>query len=313
MTRQFSTPLAILTSLIVLLAANKVKAEDFNPLPPAGTVISTDDLTTAAQITPAAGTTTPTPNAGPNAGYVQLGVEGFGDHYTEPEPDVGTHAVYGSVTANYANTGPELYGAAPIFYAVDTRFSYGRNDYHSPSGNVNNVPEYEAEGRLRAGLEFPLSDGPNSGTITPYTGIGVRAFLDNGNGYVTNLGKGAYNRQLVQSYLPVGVTVNIPRGNFNVTPTLEYDELIYGQVRSSLRDFIGRNVDNEQHNGFGVRGDLQVGQTKGAYGWSIGPFFRYWDIANSSFSADPGNPTHGWVEPHNHRWQVGGEARFLFK
>ena len=91
-----------------------------------------------------------------------VGVQGFRDHYSEPEATVDEHANFGAVTAGYAHTFDNN-----MFGAVDGRASYGRDNYKSADGTLDGIPEYEFEGRLRGGKSVPFAHG----LLDLYTGV----------------------------------------------------------------------------------------------------------------------------------------------
>ncbi len=234
--------------------------------------------------------------------HYNIGLEAFTDNYREPIEDVhlNNHAIYGSVTGNYEH---DL--SPNSFIGVDGRLSYGRDNYKSVSGSSKNTPQYEGEFRLKLGMKTKFAGG----VLSPYTGIGTRLYYDNSDNTVTTLGFGGYDRDIEQFYAPVGMTYDYPLGNsWQISPNIEYDQLIYGRVHSRLKPFVGYDVTNSQHDGYGVRGELMAGQQqKNGYGWEFGPFVRYWNIENSDVDQHGGT---GWIEPKNIRLQAGLGLRF---
>lgn len=239
------------------------------------------------------------------AGETTLGIEGFHDNYQEPRSDilVNNHANYGSVTAGYEST-----GASDYFYGVQGRFSYGRNDYKSVSGVDHNVPQYEGEARALIGFK----NNSVTNDIHAYTGIGYRGFLDKGGGTVTNLGFGGYDRHINQVYVPFGASDKMPiGGNWTFTPLAEYDQIVWGRVKSDISPYTGYDITNSQHHGFGARGELMFGQKLEHYSWEAGPYIRYWRIETSKVTYPP-DGSGGLVEPSNRRTQIGAALRVSF-
>jgi hypothetical protein len=225
-----------------------------------------------------------------------LGVEGFYDRYREPDYGVHEDAGYGSITGNFTHD------IGNAFVGIDGRVSYGRDSYSSQDGTISDVPQWEYDFRLRGGDSF----NGMGGTFSPYLGLGLRYFEDEGKGTFTTLGYYGYDRRITQLYLPVGVTYSyLTAGNWTLAPNIEIDPLLWGNVNSRLQNDGGPNENNTQHGGFGIRGEFMVGRDEGGYAWQFGPFFRYWDIPDSDFNSDG-------FEPHNERLQVGGKLRFLW-
>ena len=231
-----------------------------------------------------------------------IGVEGFYDKYREKVVDVTTTTPFGSITAGYTYNTPYAFGA------IDGRFSYGNASYKSPDG-TNHTPQYDGEVRLRGGFNF--------GNFSPYSGVGGRFYLDKGTGTTTNLGYGGYDRHIQQFYIPVGADWQFNLGDgWSLTPNGEYDHLVYGRVKSDLKQFadFGANAVNKQHSGYGLRASLLLGHSYGranANTWQFGPFIRYWHIKNSDIFVAPSGAA--GLEPDNTRVQVGAKLRFLFR
>lgn len=235
---------------------------------------------------------------------LKLGTEGFYDHYTEPDSfvDVDEKSYYGSGTASLSASYGGYYGA------LEGRGSYGRSNYKSPSGLLKHIPEYETEGRLLGGVTLPLQDGQ---TVVTYIGFGTRYYFEKNKGNVSSLGLFAYDRRILQLYLPIGVSMKFTSGDWNYSPLLEFDPLLHGWVKSRLSNIPGfYNINNPQHKGYGWRGEFMVGQQYKYFGWETGPFFRYWNITASDVATDPNGVQ--WIEPHNNRLQAGAQLRVTF-
>jgi len=219
-----------------------------------------------------------------------IGLEGFYDNYREPEEGthVNNHAIYGSLTGTYVHNMTPDY-----FWAADGRGSYGSDHYHSASGTDTNVPQMEGEIRLRTGINAAFAGGE----LMPYIGLGTRLYYDDFSNK-----PGGYTRAIEQIYAPVGVTYKYITGGLLLAPTVEYDPLIYGHVYSGLKPYIGTDINNHQHSGYGLRSEFMVGQDNNGYGWQVGPFIRYWNINNSTVND-------GYYEPKNNRVQAGVALR----
>lgn len=241
----------------------------------------------------------------PNTNTYTLGLEVFRDHYQEPQAgvQVDSHARYGAVSGTYAHNFQKA------FVAVDARASEGRDDYKSVSGKLNNVPQQEYELRASTGFRVATSNG----LVSPYIGLGVRYYIDEGKGRRTNLGFFAYDRRITQYYLPIGATYEfVSRNGWTIAPNLEYDPLINGRVNSRLSNGGGYNIYNNQlfGSGYGLRGELMFGQQYQRVAWQAGPFFRYWHFNQSDVTIAPNGTA--WAEPKNTRLQYGAAVRFQF-
>jgi len=245
------------------------------------------------------------------------GGEFFNDRYQEPESNaqVDTHANYGSITGGYTHIFD-----SHLFTAIDGRASYGRETYKSGIAGkaTDSTPQYEEDIRLRLGVNtFPNE----SSVLSPYTGIGERLYLDDSKGQLTDRNFIGYDRRISQTYLPFGLTYKYKTSDhWTFSPNLEFDTLLYGKVDTRTGEnnqgnanFIP-NTENDQHHGYGIRGEFMVGQQMGRYAWQAGPFFRYWDIRQSNVDivTNGAGAKGGRIEPDNKRTQLGLNFRVLF-
>lgn len=249
---------------------------------------------------------------------VGLGIEGFHDIYKEGSLDLETTSEFGSITGYYSRQG------GGTFLSLDARVSYGTNDYESPSGKLSGVPQWEGELRGRFGLIKPLWGG----TFSPYTGLGVRYFRDEGKGYFTDTGSVAYDRRILQAYVPIGASLSyVTSDGWTITPQAEVDLAFYGNVDSRLTNAGIVSVpgyglvqyldpaNNRQKFGAGFRSELMFGKAQQGYSWQVGPFVRYWYFGESEdtlYTDTSGNPAITVVEPENTRTQIGVAARILW-
>ncbi len=242
-----------------------------------------------------------------------FGIEGFRDNYREPTPDVRINSNYGSVTGKWTHDWNMLRNDK-FFLGLDGRFSYGLDSYRSPqSGTYSGAKQEEFDGRILAGFRY--GDFLH-GTLSPYTGIGLRYFIDNGKGEVSSTGAHAYDRRITQSYVPLGTTYayNFSNG-WSIAPTAEFDAAIRGYVDSRLQTIPGYyDVENTQaHNGWGLRGDIMVGWGNNNLSFQAGPFVRFWSFGNSDVVHTPNLPPNmGWEEPNNTRLQYGLALKVLW-
>ena len=245
----------------------------------------------------------------PPGGQITLGLQGYQDRYNEPGPGVNVHTNYFGGVAGYTQRFGDHY-----FWTIDGRVAHGNESYNSPSGIVDNVPEYEGEARLTAGHEYAFE----SSWLSAYTGLGSRIFRGDGKNHFTNLGAFDYDRRIEQLYAPIGATWRtLFIGHMTMTSSLEVDPLLIGSVNSRLSNGGGPNVVNTQGflTGYGLRGEVMFGapiaDNKTV---EFGPFFRYWNINNSTPNIQNCG---GWVcnvllEPDNKRTQIGITTRITF-
>jgi hypothetical protein len=239
------------------------------------------------------------PAAQAGGGHFSGGVEGYWDRYQEPDHAirVDNRAEYGGLTGTYS------YAAGPVNLAVDARVDIGTNHYHSVDGSDSGEPQYETEERVRIGTTIPLGRGM---ALLPYTGAGMRLYYDNGKGYFTNLGYAGYDRRIAQFYVPVGAKFAFSVGDWDITPSLEYDRLLLGKVDTRTQSLGSSNLVFTQHDGYGLRGEVMFGHGR----WEFGPFARYWNIKQSNVKYDYLGV--GYIEPDNTRLQLGADLRYHF-
>ncbi len=233
-----------------------------------------------------------------------FGVEGFADWYREPSATVKTVTAYGALTAGYQDFDLPW---SHWFTGADLRASYGRSDYKSVSGTLNNTPEQEYEGRWKLGYGI-VEDGRGA---RYYSGLGLRYFHDALKGTVTSLGYDGYDRNITQFYLPLGVDLQMRYAGWDISSELEYDRLIRGFVSSRLGDIPGyEDAWNRQTDGYGLRADLMFSQpTESGNRYAFGPFVRWWSMEDSKTDSQAAGT---FLEPHNTRLQLGAELKYLF-
>ena len=241
--------------------------------------------------------------------HYSIGGEVFYDNYQEPDafPELHSDAYYGALN------GSITYDMTPRWFgALDARASYGSEDYSSSSGTIKGVPQLELESRVMAGYNGLLNSGSR---IKPYLGLGVRYYLDQGDGEVTSLGAAGYDRSILQFYAPIGVSYEFQTDGLTIVPNIEIDPLLYGTVESRLSSVAGySNANNTQTKGLGWRAEIMVSKLHdNGTGWQFGPFIRYWNIedSNTDTVTTPSGPSAA-IEPKNTRMQLGTKLKYLF-
>ena len=107
-------------------------------------------------------------------------------------------------------------------------------------------------------------------------------------------------------YVPVGVT---PRFRISsserLSVNMEYDQLVYGWQLSTLSQLGLADLTNTQDSGYGARLSVMYEWPT----WSVGPFFNYWNINQSTTDCAGG---FCGDEPHNQTIQYGIQGRYHF-
>jgi hypothetical protein len=245
----------------------------------------------------------------PLGGKTTIGIQGYQDHYNESAPNVNIHTNYYGGVAGYTYRNDKH-----NFVTVDGRLARGEESYESPSGVLDGIPEYEGEARVTVGHDYAVY---GDGWISPYLGIGGRLYRDGGKGTVTNLGAHGYDRRIDQIYAPIGATWRtLLPGSITMADTFEVDPLLIGNVNSRLQNDGGPNVVNTQSlfTGYGIFAEAMFGIPVGDTLVEAGPFFRYWNISDSTFNIQSCSGMTCTVdfEPYNRRTQVGLTTRVTF-
>ena len=258
----------------------------------------------------------PPSNVPKNKHYV--GIEGFYDEYKEPVAHLDSTTTYGGLNAGLTHYfDPHLYGL------FEGRGDYGREHYKSDSGVANGINDWEFEGRTLLGYDSHF--GTTDMHFKPYTGLGLRYYVDEGKDTTSSSGGvtySGYDRKITQLYMPLGVTYEFHMYGLTMAPNAEYDQLLYGHVASRLGTLSGySNIVNEQNPevGYGLRGEFAISEiNEHGEGWEFTPFVRYWHFNNSDTTyalsgIQGGHQTVGaFIEPNNNRVQAGAKLKYLF-
>jgi hypothetical protein len=248
-----------------------------------------------------------TPVAAAKRNHYYVGIEGFYDIYKEDVVSLDSRSVYGAVDAGFTH-----YFNSEWFAGSELRVSYGKEDYESPSGTIDGVDQWEVEHRITGGYDFAMGGGSHMKT---FVGLNTRYYRDEGKGEVTNLGANAYDRRILQFFMPIGVTYEFKAYGYRMAPTIEYDHLLYGRVESRLQNVPGYyQATNFQKTGYGLRAEFMISKTDNrGNGWEFGPFVRYWHLGDSDIDTTAPTPDgNQWLEPDNDRLQLGAKLKLLF-
>ena len=259
--------------------------------------------------------------------HVEIGGESF--FYSYREPDLMKtkgykNGIFGSFTYRLKeNERPQslkeiFSGSSGVnMLRVEGRYAFGKTDYESNgTGSEDGIPYWAIECRGLAGYDIPLTSAVR---LTPYVGLGYRYLYDDGGGGVTTTGHWGYDRESQYVYLPLGLETEYKfKNSWSIGLTVEYDYFIDGEQTSHLEDG-GTGYDpleNDQNDGYGLRGSFRVMKESQAMDFFVEPFVRYWDIEDSKVSAltingqvipVPGSPgyVYGGREPKNNTTEYG--------
>jgi hypothetical protein len=226
--------------------------------------------------------------------------------YQEPSVSVGMTAInYGLEYQKTSLLSDGRFLIAGIDYATGT-------DQYSGSGTLS-VPRYYYNGKIAIGADWAY----RSGIISPYIGLGYRFLNQTGGGLTTSTGAVMYDRQSTYLYIPVGLKQrSLTAGGGMLESSFELDYLVSGTQFSGLsvmNNFSYSNssdVNNRQTSGYGLNASVMY---KRPDGWSLGPYWKYWNISKS----DLGTWTYtsgstSVYEPANTTEEFGFKALYQF-
>lgn len=239
---------------------------------------------------------------------IDLGAQASYYQYREPNQGNPPSVTLSGAVFAFNPTATLTFG--PGFFATgDFRYGFGPVDYRG-SGSISNRWDelWELRGLIGKDLLF------QNFALAPYLGFGYRDLYNDNRG-ITSTGAAGYRRENQLFYLPFGIKPRFHLDSVSrITSTLEYDAVLSGQQKSWLSD-VGNgdpDITNQQHSGYGLRGDIMYETQR----WAVGPFFNYWNIDQSSptIFASPssscGGPLCVGTEPFNHTYEAG--VQFIY-
>ena len=153
-------------------------------------------------------------------------------------------------------------------------------DNYTGSGTAT-IPKYYYNLKLAYAKSFSIGDY----VLAPYIGLGYRFLNQNGEGITSSTGDYAYSRQSTYVYIPIGVKRRDKlQSKAILETTAEFDYLIYGNQFSGLSMLNSHgyssvpDINNKQNSGYGL---YLSAIYKNDDGWSYGPYYKYWNIAES--------------------------------
>lgn len=208
----------------------------------------------------------------------------------------------------YGLTGAYALHEEPFMLKSEGRISWGQVDY-SGSGTMENVDDVIFELRGLGGYDLRAF---HSLVITPYTGLGYRYLYDDSSGRTTSTGAWGYERESNYFYSPIGVEAFADLGNnWSLAATVEYDLFWRGLQRSHFGSAI---LENDQDEGYGMRGSVKFRKSGKDLDLVIEPFIRYWDIEDSDIAPVTwaGYVVGYGYEPANHSTEFGCKIALNF-
>jgi hypothetical protein len=239
-------------------------------------------------------------------GVQEIGLTVSNYAYQEPSASVSISAInYGLEYQKTTLLNDGRFILAGIDYATGT-------DRYSGSGTLD-IPRYYYNGKIAIGADWAY----RSGIISPYIGLGYRFLNETGGGLTTSTSDVMYDRQSTYLYIPVGFKQrSLTGGGSLLESSFELDYLVSGNQFSglSVMNNFGKSnssdVNNRQTSGYGLNASVMY---KRPDGWSLGPYWKYWNISKS----DLGTWTYtsgstSVYEPANTTEEFGFKALYQF-
>lgn len=228
-------------------------------------------------------------------GEWEVGTEFSWFEYEEPnfmEEEGFLYGFFGTYTHRISENHPvesfsDIFGTGNTInmFELDARIGFGEVDYTSNgTGSLDGIDDFVFEIRGLAGYDFPVM---TEARITPFIGLAYRYLNDDSGGRLTTTGAAGYERESNYFYLPIGVEFFNPLQNdWEFSAIIEYDVFLYGKQKSHLGDAISglNTIENDQEDGFGVRGSVKFKKSTEKFDFFIEPYVRYWKIDDSEVS-----------------------------
>ncbi|MFH1655051.1 MAG: autotransporter domain-containing protein [Candidatus Omnitrophota bacterium] len=167
---------------------------------------------------------------------------------------------------------------------LEAKYSWGTVDYTSVNtGTMDGLEDRMFEIRGLGGYQFSPSKVV---TLTPYIGIAYRYLYDDARG-TSSTGANGYERESNYVYAPLGLETTLKlRDDWSIGTNLEFDIFIGGLQKSYLSQAIAglNDVENNQYDGYGVRGSLKIQKKVARFDFLLEPFVKYWKIEESEWT-----------------------------
>lgn len=239
---------------------------------------------------------------------VEVGTEISYIKYEEPDVSVKDTGMMFGIVGSYAYHDK-------LMLKLEGKWSYGQVDYDGQLSDgtpytISGINDYMLEFRGLVGQDFFVSE---TVAVTPYIGFGYRYLNDD-----PSFDPAGYERESNYFYSPVGIeAIAQMEDGWSLGGTVEFDIFWAGIQKSHLGDFFAGldTLENDQKEGYGVRGSIRIRRQSDGFDFLIEPFIRYWNIAESETTpvTYSGKPI-GIVgyEPSNNSIEIGSKiaARF---
>ena len=261
-----------------------------------------------------AGFTSGTAEAQTRGGF-EIGVDAFDYSYRERlrgETIVYDDGGFGGFHLNYVET-----IGASLFLRGKLSAAAGSVDYRSPvpggDERIENVGQGVGQLELQVGIDLTVGDGA---TVSPFTGIGSRALIDESGGKFSSGGLAGYDREIGYAYVPIGVGARVPVGRGAMLLNAQFNLVLNGTARSNFSDVDPEipNLELDLDDGHGIEAGIAYELAIGKHALSFGPFVRHWKLERSdTFSlTNPENPGESleFFEPSSTTTELGLRLSF---
>jgi hypothetical protein len=169
---------------------------------------------------------------------------------------------------------------------------------------------------LHVGRDFMLSE---TTSLTPFAGFATRVLSDRSGGEESEDGLLGYDRELVYSYVPIGLALRHGfGGGAGLTLSARYNIVVGGEATSRFSDLDPELPDVEVglNGGSGFELSAIADIPVGSNAIRFGPFLRRWSIGQSDsfIITNPDDPSEGieLFEPKNRSTEIGLRLSFSF-
>lgn len=221
-----------------------------------------------------------------------VGLEVQHYHYKEPDIEMTDDGMawmeqkawMGGVNGSYRLTWQDK-----LFVQPEARILWGKENYKTGEGDImdmqfgRKVPDLIFEPRLIGGGHIRFAE---RWTLSPYTGLGYRLKIDDGEKVQYPSQVYAPYRKSNYVYVPLGTYVNYKVSDvWSITAKGEYDYFMKGWQYS--RPYRTKPVEFKQKSGYGLKGEVAVSYVcNDKLSISLTPYIHYWNIKDSALAID---------------------------
>jgi hypothetical protein len=218
-----------------------------------------------------------------------LGLEVQHYHYKEPEMQyirrygwewMEQKAYMGGLSGSYRLTWQDR-----LFAQTEARILLGKENYKTGDGDKfrsglkYQIPDLIFEPRLLVGGNVAVVH--NQLTFSPYTGLGYRLKIDDGEEVKCPRGTTLAYRKSNYVYIPLGASLGYKLSDtWSISAKGEYDYFIKGWQYS--RGWKTSSAKFKQNSGYGLKGEVSVSYAySNNLSFSVSPYIHYWNIKKS--------------------------------